>query len=45
MAIFGNNKCKNKYEQDGKALNVHLQVTPALMSADKITTWLSWHQM
>ena len=25
MTIFGNNKCKNKYEQDCKALNVHLQ--------------------
>jgi len=25
MTIFDNNKCKNKYEQDGKALNVHLQ--------------------
>ena len=25
MTIFGNNKCKNKYEQDGKALNVHTE--------------------
>jgi len=25
MTIFGNNRCKNRYEQDGKALNVHLQ--------------------
>jgi len=24
MTIFDNSKSKNKYEQDGKALNVHL---------------------
>ena len=29
IATFGNHKCKNKYEQYGKALKVHLQLVSA----------------